>query len=319
MSDSKGCGIVVAMVGILALVVLLALGGAAYWLYSTEDSPEWLEGMPTMPGDPVAVEPPTEEPPVAEPATDGPPPSKDGSDYAVLLPLEQTIRVDGPLPKAQVDGKILARRHELRKCYQSALENNADLNGEMSIQFTVAASNGKVTAAVERFTKFTDASAKKCILDEIRSWQFSPQKSQSVVKFDVLMLSPMATQGGAGDSPGYAVMYPLEQSLTIEGSLAEDEVKDRLLSNRYNLRQCYQDGLEKNPGLKGEMSLQFTVAGSNGKVTAAVERRGEFSDASVKKCMLDELRKLKFSPSKGQTVVKFDVLMLSMSASEIQP
>lgn len=124
----------------------------------------------------------------------------------------------------------------------------------------------------------------------------------------------------AADEPGYAVLYPLEQTLRIEGDLNPTAVKDQLLGKRFALRKCYQDGLEKDPDLKGEMSLQFTVAGSNGKVIAAVERHTEFPSSSVKNCILDEIKGWKFKGGRtSESVVKFDVLMLSMSASEAQP
>lgn len=176
MADGKGCGIV-AVVGIFMLVIGVAIGGGAvFWLYVQK---------------PVLDAPP---PDTTTPATAVEAPAVDDR-YAVLYPLDQTLRIEGPLPEKEVRDKLLTRRFELRKCYQTGLEKNPDLKGEMSLQFTVAGSNGKVTAAVERHTNFSDAAVRDCILNEVRAWTFSgKQPSQSVVKFDVLMLSMSAAE-----------------------------------------------------------------------------------------------------------------------------
>lgn len=172
MSESKGCSIViVVMVVILALIIGLGAGAAGvYFYFTTQVIPE-------------SVATPTQ----AAPAID--------DRYAVLIPIEQTLRVEGPLSVAAVRDEILASRFELRKCYQAGIDDNPDLKGELSLQFTVAGSNGKVTAAVERHTEFPDPPVRDCIIDHIKTWSFpGKQPSQSVVKFDILMLSMSAAE-----------------------------------------------------------------------------------------------------------------------------
>ncbi len=177
MSDSKGfgCGPMV-VVAIFAFVMGGAIGAGGVWFY--------LERVVDKP-EPTAIEVQA-LPPKA---------TADDDRYAVFYPLEQTLRVDGPLPEKEVREMVLAKRFELRKCYQDALETNPALKGDMSLQFTVAGSNGKVTAAVERHTNFSEKKVTNCILDHIRKWQFSGErKSQSVVKFDVMLVSMTAAE-----------------------------------------------------------------------------------------------------------------------------
>jgi hypothetical protein len=190
MSESKGCSVVVVvMIAILTLVVGVVVGGGAMYFYYMQQ-PQLPVDVPTQ-GDQPTAQPATDD--TAAPAQKQQPSPED----AVLYPLDQTLRIEGPLPQKEVTEQLLAKRFKLRKCYQNALEKDPDLKGEMSLQFTVAGSNGKVTAAVERHTNFPDEDVRDCILDEIKSWTFSENlESQSVVKFDILMLSMSQAVGG---------------------------------------------------------------------------------------------------------------------------
>lgn len=183
MSESKGCSVVVVvMIAVLMLIVGVAVGGGSAYFYLTQQRDEF-----------GGVEQPTPE----EPTKSTKPTKKVSAEDAVLYPLDQTLRIEGPVSKKEVAEQLLARRFELRKCYQKALRKDPGLKGEMSLQFTVAGSNGKVTAAVERHTDFPDEDVRDCILDEIKSWNFSDGRdSQSVVKFDILMLSMSQAVGG---------------------------------------------------------------------------------------------------------------------------
>lgn len=177
MSESKGCALA-AVIPVLILTLIVGVGvgaGAVYWYLSNEQAAGPVGATAKEPSDAV--------------------PAVDDDRYAVLYPLEQTLTIDGPLPPEEVKEKVLRKRFELRRCYQEGIDENPQLKGEMSLQFTVAGSNGKVTAAVERDTQFSDAAVRECILKEIRSWQFSgDKKSMSVIRFDVLMLSMTASE-----------------------------------------------------------------------------------------------------------------------------
>lgn len=174
MSEAKGCSVVaVVLVAALMLVVGFAVGGAVVWFLYVQDAPP-----PEAPSEPPQVVTPTKQP------------SQPTQRYAALLPLEETLRIEGPMPPMAVRDILLGgKRFKLRECYQAGVERNPELRGEMSLQFTVAGSNGVVTAAIERHTDFSDKGVRDCILKEVKSWEFPPQKSQSVVRFDLLMMS----------------------------------------------------------------------------------------------------------------------------------
>lgn len=125
-----------------------------------------------------------------------------------------------------------------------------------------------------------------------------------------------AKTGATGKEERYALLYPIEESLRIEGSLPPKSVTDKVKDKRYPMRKCYQDALEKDSSLKGEVSLQFTVSGDTGRVVAAVERHTDIGNEALKKCILDEVKTWELAKtSKGDSVVKFDLLLIPIAGT----
>lgn len=129
---------------------------------------------------------------------------------------------------------------------------------------------------------------------------------------------PCEESSGGGESPGvYALVYPIEQTLRIEGKLDKEILREYVIKHRYKLQECYQEVLEKDPGVKGEVSLQFTLT-SDGKVLAAVARQSTIESKALKACVLKEIKAWKLPKDKvksSQAVVKFDVLFTPIGGS----
>jgi hypothetical protein len=122
-----------------------------------------------------------------------------------------------------------------------------------------------------------------------------------------------SAQVNTADQQEYALLYPIEESLRVEGNLDSGAVKTTVRNQRFELRDCYQPELSKNPNLKGEMALQFTVSGQTGEVVAALERHTDFANKTVSSCILSKVKAWKFEKKfKGLGVAKFDVLMIPL-------
>ncbi|MFU8804517.1 MAG: AgmX/PglI C-terminal domain-containing protein [Bradymonadaceae bacterium] len=119
----------------------------------------------------------------------------------------------------------------------------------------------------------------------------------------------------------YALVYPIEETLRIEGGIDQAAVRNLVSRERFKFQECYNAELEKKPSIKGEISLQFTVAGSNGQVVAAVTRQNTTNSTDLANCVLKEVRTWKFQPIKdGQlSVVRFDALFLPISGAQAMP
>ena len=122
--------------------------------------------------------------------------------------------------------------------------------------------------------------------------------------------------GKSDGGSDYALVYPVEESLRIEGPIEKKEVVGVITDKRYNLRTCYVKGKEKDPQLKGEMFLQFTIAKGSGKVQSAIDREATFDSDLVRNCIIDEVKSWRFSGNqKAITTVKVDLLLLPISGA----
>lgn len=116
--------------------------------------------------------------------------------------------------------------------------------------------------------------------------------------------------GSGGGAPTYALVYPIEQTLIIEGELDPALLKEFVIKRRFKMQQCYQRVLEKDASVKGEISLQFT-ASKSGEIVAALSRQDTVKNKELKDCVIAEIKGWKFDKNAIKStlaVVKFDVL-----------
>ena len=119
----------------------------------------------------------------------------------------------------------------------------------------------------------------------------------------------------AGNTPSvYGLVYPVEQSLIIEGDLDREVLRQHVIKNRLKLQKCYQDRLDADPSIKGEMQIQFTLA-ATGSVVAKIVRVDTTEDAELKSCVMDVIGSWSFSKKVSkQTVVKVDVIFAPLGS-----
>lgn len=190
-SPKKGCsGAIVFMIASLALVIGI-IAGAGVIILAMQSDPSIAENLgvtspaPAAPKGEAVADSPTAEAPAA-----------DKTSYALLIPVVESLRIEGDLDEEKVGLAIKENRYDMRECYQKGVEKDPELKGEMGVQFTVSQS-GKVLAAVERHTDIGSDSVKKCILDEVKTWEFKGKyKQMSVVKIDLMMV-PVTSQAAA--------------------------------------------------------------------------------------------------------------------------
>ncbi len=133
--------------------------------------------------------------------------------------------------------------------------------------------------------------------------------------------TPVADAPVAGDDDEdvYALAFPIQETIQIQGEIDEAAVRNRLTRGRVVFQECYTEELKKSPDTRGEMSLQFTVSGSNGEVIAAVARDNYTGSDSLQRCILNKIREWSFpAPDTSQvSVVRFETLFLPFRADGI--
>ena len=78
----------------------------------------------------------------------------------------------------------------------------------------------------------------------------------------------------------------------VQGSLSKAIIRSRIRANRARFRYCYEQGLQRQPGLQGRVVVHFTIA-PTGRVTTA-NAASSMGDAAVQGCIAASVRRLKF-------------------------
>lgn len=179
----KGCsGVVVFMIASFCLVVGLITGAGALYAYLTFGS----NALETL-GLQAAAPPPAPAKPQSSAQTAQP---SAPEVYALVYPIEETLRIEGKIAPATVRNRITTQRFTFQECYKKELTRNPDLKGEISLQFTVSNSSGSIIAAVSRQNTTGNEALAKCLIKDINTWKFAaiPDGKLSVVRFDTLFL-----------------------------------------------------------------------------------------------------------------------------------
>lgn len=101
---------------------------------------------------------------------------------------------------------------------------------------------------------------------------------------------------------------PVEPGITptsapTRGTLPKAVLDEKLKAASPSIQACYERALQKNPELRGGLTVHFVI-GTDGKVVHADASDGEpvLSDAPTIDCIVSEVRKLEFPPPRGGRV-----------------
>ena len=122
--------------------------------------------------------------------------------------------------------------------------------------------------------------------------------------------------GGGGTGSGYGrgagagfggrgsrVPTVRQAKAEVQGALDKDIIRRIVRAHINEVRHCYNQGLAKDPNLKGRVSVQFTIGGT-GAVQAAVVAESQIKDTAVSNCIAQAVRRWKFpKPQGGGSVI----------------
>ncbi len=99
----------------------------------------------------------------------------------------------------------------------------------------------------------------------------------------------MTTKEEGGPKPGGPSSEP--------GRRRED-IQTKVGSYRDQARACYDKGLEKNPGLEGDLDVKWTIDPQGNVVDAAIDAsKSQILEPTVGNCVIEVIKKIKFAPS----------------------
>ncbi len=122
--------------------------------------------------------------------------------------------------------------------------------------------------------------------------------------------------GGGGTGSGYGrgsgagfggrgkrVPQVRQAKASVKGALDKDIIRRIVRAHINEVRHCYNQGLVRDPNLKGRVAVQFTI-GPTGKVPVAVVAQSSLKDSSVANCVAKAVKRWTFpKPQGGGNVV----------------
>ena len=102
-----------------------------------------------------------------------------------------------------------------------------------------------------------------------------------------------------------AVMMTATPARAGKGSLDKDTIRTVVRAHISEIRQCYNEGLQRKPELAGKFNIDFEIA-ENGEVTASKVSGSTLNDTTVEACMAATAKSWKFpAPTGGSVAVTY--------------
>lgn len=123
------------------------------------------------------------------------------------------------------------------------------------------------------------------------------------------------TRGSGGGRAGYgkismvggtsATSLPLDEEVTVEGGLDQDQIIAVINRNKGQITYCYEKGLQAQPSIGGRVAVSFVI-GPEGRITVAKVAESSLGSRMVESCMLARMKTWQFPRPVGR--VNVDVL-----------
>lgn len=107
--------------------------------------------------------------------------------------------------------------------------------------------------------------------------------------------------GMAGSSAAYYV--PLSEDTIVEGGLDQDQINSVVQSHLGQVVNCYEQGLQSKPNMRGRVAVYFVINPS-GSVSTARVANSSVDSGRVENCIVSKLRGWKFPRPVGQVNVR---------------
>ena len=92
------------------------------------------------------------------------------------------------------------------------------------------------------------------------------------------------------------------------GCLDKDVIRRVVRSHINEIRHCYNQGLTRDPQLRGRVAVQFRIA-ANGKVQMSAVAESSLGDAQVGRCVAAAVKRWRFPTSQGASIVTYPFML----------
>ncbi|WXB20332.1 AgmX/PglI C-terminal domain-containing protein [Pendulispora albinea] len=93
-------------------------------------------------------------------------------------------------------------------------------------------------------------------------------------------------------------------AVAAKGGLSPEQVRRVVVAHEGALRACYESEAQRNPNLRGGLTVSWQIEGS-GSVTSASVASSTLDNARVEGCVVRQVRSWKFPTSDTSTNVNY--------------
>lgn len=93
-----------------------------------------------------------------------------------------------------------------------------------------------------------------------------------------------------------------------EGGISKDQIRKVVRAHIGEVRDCYNQGLQRDPELAGRLVVGFEIAGS-GAVKQATIRESTIADAEVGTCIAAKVQAWQFPAANAATTVEYPFVL----------
>jgi hypothetical protein len=211
--------------------------------------------------------------------------------------------ITGKLKREEFEDALKAVMNDLNECYEKALKKDAIAEGDVIL--SIVTQGGKVIKAeTDRdISTMKLEDAHKCIVGVLKK-----------------MKMPLAKNAkGEHDPKAIAeIKYPIEFSLGIEVSsgvsqssgakIDYDKVKNVFFIEKVQIGRCYLEAYKAKKGVaaSGKLVMKMNVVGGKATTVEEVKPDTTLTDAEMKTCIYDAVKKFKFPLAKNPKGVEDD-------------
>lgn len=100
----------------------------------------------------------------------------------------------------------------------------------------------------------------------------------------------------------------LEREATVLGSMPRELITRLVRAHQDELTSCFEQGLTRQPGLSGTVSIRFVIT-SSGAVSTAMVVGSTLDEHSVEECLAQAFLRIRFPSASGFVMVTYPVLL----------
>ncbi len=205
---------------------------------------------------------------------------------------------DSAVSRASIQEVVKSHSSEIRNCYEAELLDNKNLRGRIGLSWSILP-NGSVADVAIKENTLNNQAVESCVMDNVRQWKFPAYEAKSnrdktavdyPFEFDnseELAAEAKKPKEEEEDSSSSAISYVLDRDV-VDNAVAE---------HTKELMTCYSNELKTNKGLRGVITVSWTVKG-DGSVGDAKVTDTTMENQNVENCILDSINKWKF-PATG--------------------